>query len=181
MSKISGYFVLAVLAMAAPSLPAATIIGDPQYNATADCNNACVTVSLEWQGAPTPVRSVVVDDSLGDFLFSLTVPFPGSTTGSIVPDPQTISGLPSAVIAAITNSVTYTYLGSTLVIAPAGVNAFPSSPPNPAPFSLPEPAAWSLTAAGLGLLFVWDRARHQKGAAVLELESTRRKPQFVVS
>ena len=197
MREISGLYVLAVLAFAGPALQAAAITGaDPQitYNAVVDnpavdCPQSpmCVTVSLEWVGLPTPVSFAVIEDNLGNTLFSLSAPFPGSATGSIVPDPQTISGLSPSEIATITNSQavpaiqgvdsnalvttgepTYAILyledASHNDIAQVQFIATTASVGS----SVPEPAAWSLFGTGLGLLFVLGWARRRKGAAVSE-------------
>jgi MYXO-CTERM domain-containing protein len=186
MRNILRFITLAVLALAAPASQAATIT----YDAFVGCNNTCVTVDLEWSSWPTPIGYVEVDDDFGDFLFGLNTPPFGETTGSILPNPQTISGLSPGTIALIENG------GSTvggldapdlITFADASVPTYAnlcldSSGPEDdcdagverfvATTSAPEPAAWSLTGAGLALLFAWRtrRRKFQTGTGATTLE-----------
>jgi hypothetical protein len=88
-----------MLAATVPALNAASI----SYDATLGCGDTCVTVYLEWANLPAPVSFVEVDDLFGNFIFALNTPFPPVTTGAILPDPQTISGLSPSDVFAISN------------------------------------------------------------------------------
>jgi MYXO-CTERM domain-containing protein len=186
MRKTLRFIAFAVLALAAPASHAATIT----YDAVVGCDNTCVTVDLTWANWPTPIGYVEVDDNFGDFLFALNIPFAG-TTGEIQPLPQTISGLSPDIIALIENGGAS--LGGVQDLAESNFVVHDDDVPTYANLCLdsadrqddcdsgverfvatsaPEPAAWSLTGAGLALLFAW-RARRRKfqtgtGATTLE-------------
>jgi len=100
-------FLICTALVAAATLPSkAAVTSSLSFSATVvSCKTpGCVTVSLSWVNWTYPITYVEVDDKLGDYLFALTVPAPGKTTGSINPNPQTFSGLPSTTMSAITNS-----------------------------------------------------------------------------
>src|SRR5205814_701788 len=103
-----------------------------------------------------------VDNSVGNFLFSLNVGFP-STTGSILPNPQTVSGLSPHTIFVVSNGQAGVQ-SAAAEVAPA-LNVFATlnlldserrlvdqSLFVASPSAIPEPAVWSLMCAGMGLL-----------------------------
>ncbi len=153
--------ILAVLAMATTTLQASTI----SLSAYVSCSN-CVTVSLSWANEPVPVFSVEVQASTGQNLFPLTIGAP-STTGAILPDPQTVSGLSSTTMNIITNgrvSVTdvdypQANVTSNLLLLDSDGYVIQSTP-----FVadvVPEPAAISLVGGGLGLVLLRARKRRR--------------------
>jgi hypothetical protein len=161
-------FALVLFLTFTTGLHAATI----SYNAFVNCNNNCVTVSLSWQNLFSPPSFVDVEDNLGNILFVLNTPFPGQTTGSIQPNPQTIFNLPPSTISIITNA-------QANVFAPAQQGHPPTtgtfanlvlddSEHNPiatlrfvAEPQVPEPAAWTLAGAGLAFLLIRARIRRR--------------------
>lgn len=159
--------VCAAFATAATTLHASII-----YNAFISCTS-CVTVSLSWANEPVPISYAEVDDSLGGFLFQLNVGSP-STTGAILPDPQTVSFLSPQSIDVISNGQAGFSVGS---IRPA-LNTFAKLDllnvdhvvidstvfvASVEPASVPEPAGWSLTCAGLALLLLRMK-RHRRNS-----------------
>lgn len=153
--------------------------GRISYSAMVGCNDTCVTAYVQWQSEPFPVSFVEVDDNLGGYLFGLNTPFPPQTTGSIVPDPQTISGLSPDVIALIssglstvggafsTSFASVRPLGTAQVPRFANLNLLDSNRNviDSVVFTVnaaPEPAVWSLYGAGLGVMLVWGRFRRRK-------------------
>lgn len=174
MRNTLGFIALAALALTAPALRAATIT----YNAAVGCGDTCVTVSVEWENIFPGVSYLEVDDNLGDFLFGLnTDPF-AETTGAIDPDPQTISGLSPSVGELIANGAaglggdesdslflsgaqgddTPTY--ANLVFEDSNGDVIDEV--RFSGLAVPEPAAWSLTGVGLGILFAFGRAHRRK-------------------
>jgi hypothetical protein len=166
------FLTLAFLATTAASVMQATIM----YNAVVDCSTSplpCVTVTLSWQNELPAIQSVEVDDSLGNFLFGLTTPSFPQTTGSIQPNPQTVSNLSEYVISAITNSHAVGTGASSLF----GITGTPTAElilkdsgqhevdgvqfiATVAP-TVPEPAVWSLSGVGLVLLYLGTRIRRR--------------------
>jgi hypothetical protein len=159
---------LLAAAFVAPCARASSIT----YSATVGCDLTCVTVYLEWANEPTPVSWAEVDDEFGDFLFSLNVPSPGSTTGEILPDPQTISGLSAAAIDDITDGAAFLDPpppSATLLLEAGRTGPVIDSVNFVAalPATAPEPATWASMSAGLGALFFWHwKRRRKKPAAV---------------
>lgn len=165
------FLAFAVLATAATSLHASSIF----YSAYISCSS-CATVTLSWAAEPFPISYAEVDDAYGDFLFSLNVPFAAST-GSISPDPQTVSGLSQGIIHDITNGQVGVAAAS---IEPAGngtlakldlldseMDVVDSTPfvASPEVDAVPEPAAWTLAGAGLAFLLIRARAQRRKSRA----------------
>jgi hypothetical protein len=171
------FLAFAVLATAATTLHASTIASSNIfYSAYVGCSNSCATVTLSWAAEPFPISYAEVDDSFGDFLFNLNVPFAAST-GSISPDPQTVSGLSHSIIYDVTNGQVGVAVAS---IEPAGngtlakldlldseMDVVDSTPfvASPAASGVPEPAAWTLAGAGLAFLFIRARAQRRKSRA----------------
>lgn len=170
---------IALLATAAASVTQAEIL----YNASVDCfnsltnSNSCVTVTLSWQNEIPAIRYVEVDDNTGRFLFSLTTPPFAQATGSILPNPQTISNLSPGVIAAITNSIvvptsaTVSDLSVTvsgqpcdstsarLILQDVDHHDVAEVPFVATVTAIPEPSGWSFTGVGLVLLYLGTRIR----------------------
>lgn len=153
---VKTFLVCAGLAMAATNLRAAIM-----YSASIDCQQSCVTVSLSWAAEPFPVYYAAVDDNLGNVIFALTLgPSAGQTTGSILPNPQTVSGLSPDMIGVISNGQAELSLQE---IKPGLVGGGLGKEIDTTPFiAIPEPAAWSLTAAGLTFLFLCAGALRRK-------------------
>jgi hypothetical protein len=155
------------------------------YSAFISCSN-CVTVSLSWANEPTPISFAEVDDNFGNFLFGLNVGAP-RTTGSIVPNPQTVSGLSPVVISIISGGggnvatalsdgqfgvlVNEPVLGDRAILnlLDADRNIVDSTS-----FiatigqegGVPEPGGWSIAAMGLGVLVFCARRLHRKHPAL---------------
>lgn len=155
--------------LAASAVGHASII----YSAYISCGN-CVTVSVSWFSEPQPVYYAEVDDNSFNPLFVLNV-FPPSTTGSINPNPQTISGLPPSTLSAITGGRVVTdFTGTVSALSSVQGEGGPilalwdqhhTNIIDSVPFvadTVPEPAAWSLAAAGLGLLVARARTLKRK-------------------
>jgi hypothetical protein len=150
--------ICAALATAATTLHAAII-----YSATIGCAESCVTVSLSWAES-FPVNYADVEDSSDNVIFTLNLgSFAGQTTGEISPYPQTFSPLSSTDISEISSGQAYVSITS---IAPGLLGGGDGGPDSDgAIFSaqvVPEPEAWSLTAAGLALLFLYARTARRK-------------------
>jgi PEP-CTERM motif len=140
------------------------------WSASVDCSLTCVTVSLEWVAEPFPVGWAEIDDALGDFLFALTVPQPASTTGSILPDPQTVSGLSPLEIYDVTDGmagVDPPTIPAALVLKQCQTCSVIASVDFVAslPAAVPEPATWASMSAGLAALFFWHWKRRSKKSA----------------
>ena len=156
-------------AFVAPWVHASSII----YSASVDCGLTCVTVSLEWVNEPTPVGWAEVDDAYGDFLFALTVPQPPETTGAILPDPQTISGLSSETVDDVTDGMAgldppVGFLSAaTLLLKECQTCSVIDSVNFVAalPATTPEPSTWGSMSAGLAVLFLWHWKRRSKKSA----------------
>jgi hypothetical protein len=119
-----------------------------------------VTASLSWAAEPRAVSFAEVDDNLGNFLFSLNVGPPPRTTGSINPNPQTVSGLPSSTMAVVTNGQVGVFVNSfaTLDLLDANHQLIDSTLfIADVPGAIPEPASWSLAGMGLGLAVLYAR------------------------
>jgi len=152
--------ILALLAMATTTLQASTI----SLSAFVSCSN-CVTVNVSWANQPVPVFSVEVRDSTGNNLFPLNTGAP-ATTGAILPDPQTVSGLSSTTMNIITNGrisatseLPQANVTSNLLLLDNNGDVIDSTP-----FVaevVPEPAAWSLVGGGLGLVLLGARKRRR--------------------
>lgn len=154
--------ILALLAAATTALQASTI----SLSAFVTCSN-CVTVSVSWANEPVPVFSVDVRSSTGQNLFPLNTGAP-STTGAILPDPQTISGLSSTVMNIITNGqisatseLPQANVTSNLLLLDSDGDVIQSTPFVAELESVPEPAAWSLVGGGLGLVLLKARKRRR--------------------
>ena len=157
------FLLCAALAVSTTTLHASMI-----YSAYVSCGS-CVTASLSWANEPSGVSFAEVDDSLGNFLFSLNVPFPARTTGSIVPNPQTVSGLSRTVINIVSNGqagvgaasirpesnvfATLNLLDSNRTVVDSSLFVAAVTP---------EQAAWSLTCAGMAFLFFWMRRQRRR-------------------
>jgi len=159
---MSKFMILALLAMATTTLQASTI----SLSAFVSCSN-CVTVNLSWANEPVPVFSVEVQASTGQNLFPLNTGAP-ATTGAILPDPQTVSGLSSTTMNIITNgkiSATSEFpqanVTSNLLLLDNNGDVIESTPFVAQLESVPEPAAWSLVGCGLGLLLLGARKRRR--------------------
>ncbi|HEY6344379.1 MAG TPA: PEP-CTERM sorting domain-containing protein [Bryobacteraceae bacterium] len=157
---------LFAVAFVAPCVRASSVT----WNATVDCSLTCVTVSLEWVNEPFPVGWAEVDDALGDFLFALNVPQPGSTTGSILPDPQTISGLSPTEIFDVTDGmagVDPPAIPAEFVLKECQTCSVITSVAFVAslPATVPEPTTWASMSAGLAVLFFWHWKRRSKKSA----------------
>jgi len=160
------FLLCAALALSTTTLHASLI-----YSAFVSCSS-CVTVSLSWANEPVGVSFAEVDDSLGNFLFSLNVPSPPRTTGSIIPNPQTISGLSRTTISVISNGQAGFGLASirpeanvfaTLNLEDSNHTVIDSSIfVADVTAATPEPAAWSLMCAGMVLLFFWMRRQRRR-------------------
>jgi|SRR5271165_1269922 len=157
---MSRFMILALLAMATTTLQASTI----SLSAFVSCSN-CVTVNVSWANQPVPVFSVEVRDSTGNNLFPLNTGAP-ATTGAILPDPQTVSGLSSTTMNIITNGrisatseLPQANVTSNLLLLDNNGDVIDSTP-----FVaevVPEPAAWSLVGGGLGLVLLGARKRRR--------------------
>ena len=134
----------------------------------------CVSVSMSWANEPPPGVSFAVVTANGNpdqVLFALNVPPVPTTTGSIVPNPQTIYGLDPTTMQIITN-------GQISAVGSFGValNDFAELDlENPSgqvidktvfiaqveSTAVPEPAAWPLISVGLVLVLLsaWRRRR----------------------
>lgn len=139
------------------------------YTAVLGCGSTCVTVALSWVNMPVPITTAEVQDNFGETLFSLNVPSPPVSTGSIIPNPQTVFGLSTTTVRLITNGQPIASAGS-LVAAEALADDLCCCQPTYANLVLankdegisisqrfvatdvPEPATWSMLGAGIGLL-----------------------------
>jgi hypothetical protein len=151
-------------ALLAPCARASSVTWD----ATVDCSLTCVTVSLEWVDEPFPVGWAEIDDASGDFLFALTVPSPASTTGSILPDPQTISGLSPEEVYDVTDGmagVDAPPIPAELVLKQCQTCSVIDSVAFIAALPTPEPATLASMSAGLAVLFFWHWKRRSKKSA----------------
>jgi hypothetical protein len=147
------------------------------YSAYVSCGN-CVTVYASWFSEPQPVYYAEVDDPFGNPLFVLNVLTPYVTTGSIQPDPQTISSLPPTTMYAVTNGMLNTLSDpdppsslTTQQTALADLTLFGAGhvPIDSTAFvasvtSVPEPAAWTLLGAGLALIVARSRISRRSRA-----------------
>lgn len=153
--------------------------GPITYTAVVGCNGTCVTVSLSWSDTSEAVNTAGVTDNLGNPLFDFSMPSPPSTTGSILPNPQTIFGLSSTVIQIITNGDPVNE--GTALLAPASIGAAATVPTGryanvylwdtygePIYFErfvatygsdVPEPATLSLVGGACGLVLILARRR----------------------
>ena len=151
--------ICAALATAATTLHAAII-----YSATIGCSQSCVTVSLSWAES-FPVNYADVEDNSDDVIFTLNLgSFAGQDTGEISPYPQTFGPLSSTDISEISSGQAYVSITST---APGLLGGGEDEAPDSdgaifAAQTVPEPVAWSLTSAGLALLFLYSRTPRRK-------------------
>jgi len=151
------FLVCLVIATAGTTLHAAIL-----YSATIGCQQTCVTVALSWAES-FPVNYADVEDKADNVLFALNLgSFAGQTTGEISPYPQTFSTLSANAISEIGSGQAYVSISS---IAPGLLGGGEAPDSDGAIFTAqiePEPAVWSLTAAGLAGLFLYARTRRRK-------------------
>ena len=170
------FLAFAVFVTAATTLHASSI----SYTAFVSCSS-CVTVYLSWFAEPSPVYYAEVDDSSGNSILYLNVPYPAVSTGSILSDPQVFSGLPGSTLSVLTHgqvginglasieSIASEKTTPAILQSSAGCTNFPcldlwdqghQNIIDSTPFvavAVPEPGVWTLTATGFGLLLVGGR------------------------